>query len=223
MLLEIYCDASIKKNPRTGEYIGCPGAFAIANDGINENIVEGTFSINSNFTNNRSELTAFLYALQLLKKYGNGDNYERVNIYSDSLITVKTFKEWIFKWVNNFPMLSYSGKPVANQDIILNILQYIIYNNLKVNLYHIKGHVNIYNEAELIETRKLFIDNNGIDASLDDIRRFCENNNYVDNYTRDMLKHLDLGYNNYKTYPIFCIPTIKDMEKYSRLINKFGE
>lgn len=214
MILEIYCDASIKTDPRTGEYIGCPGAIAVFDGKIIDTIV----SVRYGYTNNRSELTALLHALELLNIYR--DQYDRINIYSDSLLCVKTFKEWIYNWVKTVPMISSSNTPVMNQDLILYMLLYIVYNNLKVNLYHIRGHIN--SDKDIDRAYKTFIKTNGIKTSLDDIRRFCEFNNYIDNCTRNTLNSTN-EYEPYLQYPAFYVPGRENMILYSRLMNHYGE
>lgn len=63
-------------------------------------------------TNNRAELTAFLYAIEYALKYPG----EKVHIVSDSTYCVKGYKEWLNGWVRRNWVRS-SGGPVKNMDL----------------------------------------------------------------------------------------------------------
>ena len=107
-----------------------------------------------NTTNNESALYAiYLGILQAVKFRSMMPNkIKQIYLFSDSKISLIGIREWIYKWVNNVKdglMLSSSGKPVANQAIILRCIQLMLENDLEVVLSHTDGHVNLSVKKEL--------------------------------------------------------------------------
>ena len=83
-------------------------------------------------TNNRAELYAIYKSLKICKKILKEKKIEKINIYSDSEYSVKTFTIWYKKWQNN-------KKEYKNKDIIDKTVKLI--NKLNnVNFIHIKAH-----------------------------------------------------------------------------------
>ena len=217
--LNIFTDASITtiRKPGHNETIGCPGAYVIGGD----KELDLQTQILRNSTNNNSEITAIFMGVLEAQKYRNYFKY--INIFSDSKISVFGLREWIFNWINNTNngvMLSSTGKPVANQDIFLKIIYFIINNNLNINLFHINGHINSNNIAQILEAKKTFITSNHINLDVDEelIKNLEIANDVIDRTTRNILLS--------QTYePVDkCNPFINynsnsiDIKKYSNLI-----
>jgi ribonuclease HI len=226
-ILNIFSDASMMTDPRNNTSIGCAGAVAVYG---NKDVVEETKEVLYGFTNNMSELTGIKMALQLALKYR--ESYDQINIISDSRLCVETFKDWIYRWMNNIKpdltLVSSSDEPVKNQQIIMDCVNFIIQNNLKFNLYHIRGHILLSNESKIKEAYRSFIKVNGFAINRETLEMFIYYNNKIDFDTRTFLEEY---YNNYlscfdppnhPTQAIVCIPSRDEMDVYSRLINHKG-
>lgn len=69
-----------------------------------------------------------------------------INLFSDSQISVKSLKEWIFKWEKNGRhkkiLLNSSREEPANSAIIMEIVEMIVKNShVNINIFHQKGHI----------------------------------------------------------------------------------
>ena len=106
-----------------------------------------------------------------------------------------------------------------NQDIIINIVNTILYNNLHINLYHQKGHVNINNEKSLANARDVFIESNKIDIDLQTLQTISEFNNYVDIRTKNTLDNCIVTNKKLKPSIGFSLDGF-DISKYSKLIRR---
>lgn len=90
-------------------------------------------------TNNRAELYAILKTIvicniiNLNRIKEKKSSVQVVNIYSDSEYSVKTFNEWLPKWLK-------SKKKYLNQDIIDEINDHMLNSPFKVNLIHVRAH-----------------------------------------------------------------------------------
>jgi ribonuclease HI len=90
-------------------------------------------------TNNRAELYAILKTIiianiiNLNRLKENKTPIQKVNIYSDSEYSVKTFNEWLPKWLK-------SGKKYLNPDIIDEIQDHLSNADFKVKLIHVRAH-----------------------------------------------------------------------------------
>lgn len=186
--LNIFTDASIItiRDKSYIETIGCPGCYVIGGD----TELELNTQILRNSTNNNSEITAIFMGVLAAQKYRS--NYRYINLFSDSKISVLGLREWIFNWANGAKdgvMYSSSGKPVANQSIFLQIIYFIINNNLNINLFHVNGHINPTNIPQLLEAKKTFITSNHINIDVDEelIALFAKFNDVIDKATRQVL------------------------------------
>ena len=245
----VFTDASIVTIP--GGYNGCSGSVAfIEND--DSSIIEDISMVKLlNTTNNESEIYAiYLGILQAVKFRSMMPNkIKQIYLFSDSKISLIGIREWIYKWVNNVKdglMLSSSGKPVANQAIILRCIQLILENDLEVVLSHTDGHVNFSVKKELYNSvlsfrRMNHMTNSFINLTLYEMIARC--NDIVDNVTRDTLLNKEnvlevvskktadlfdadrLVHINVKPVPSFCLKNSAfttvyvpfDIEKYKRL------
>jgi len=219
--LNIFTDASIKKMP-DGETIGCAGANVISGPNPIVGIIEQDTRIIRGSTSNNSEIQAIKLGIQKALMYRN--QYNVINLISDSKLCIYGLREWIFNWVrdsvNKNYLISSTNQAVANQEVILEIIYMILDNNLRINFYHQNGHVNIYNQTNLIEVKNTFISSNFLsnDVDLELIKNISIANDDIDKLTRFILKNSHFP----KIYPknmmsFFYAPF--ETEKYANLIN----
>lgn len=191
MKLEIFCDASIRKFPN-GRTFGCAGAICPAyNDSTK---LAYKLEVLPDSTNNESEITAIYLAVILAKEIIETLNlrFEDVDItiYSDSKISVFGLKVWMEDWLKyqyNGVLFNSQGMKVKNQHIFLRVLSFLITNNMKIKLYHVKGHVKLLNIKSLAEAARVFYESNGFNVPENVLNKIALNNNTVDDMTR---KHL---------------------------------
>lgn len=186
-IYDIFCDASVMPNRRGA----CAGALVTERFSQNSRL---TAAIQPNGTNNSGEICAILLGVNIGIQLRNQTNDQcQINIFSDSGISIRGVREWIFHWIYNANksksnmLINYEGKPVANQIYFKVIFNTIILNNLDVHFYHQKGHIigNQYKHAN-----RFFEENNGISLmrlglTPEYISSF---NNYVDGRSRDILR-----------------------------------
>lgn len=182
MQMNIFTDASIIKSIY-GETIGCSGAMCMEDNNTYK------FEISRDSTNNISEITAVKLAVQLAIE--NRDRFDSINIWSDSQWSIYGLTKWISSWFNNmknYNLMNSSGEIVKNQQIFLDIIKMIVGNKLKVNFYHIKGHVNEKDYKSINHAVSVFTKSNKASISREKIYRAVVMNNLVDNTTRQMLQ-----------------------------------
>ena len=219
--LNIFCDASISKVNEG--FNACSAAIGIIRKDDKLEVKSIESQIYSDCTNNRAELFGIFKALELIFMANSENYYDTINIFCDSKISVLGMREWIFNWVNSVKdgvMFSSSGNPVANQELILIMVYIIIENKLKINFYHQDGHVG--NDSDLNEAVSSFYKSNGINISHEEMNILAGFNNFVDVYSRNVLKADTNGeLNNFmKNYKFPFIPNAKnlDMNLYKQLI-----
>ena len=184
--LNIFTDASVKQN-KNGTFVASSAAIAVdtscAQSSQNLYIIDSDYLV-FNATNNLGELYAVYLGVLLALKYRN--RYDVINIISDSQFSIFSLSRWIWNWRNNINNGIYynsSGSPVANQDIIIKIVNLIISSNLNVNLYHQKGHA--LNKVK--KSKETFFRSNGIMLDDFEANRISFYNDFVDNFSRDKL------------------------------------
>lgn len=176
-------------------------------------------------TNNFGEANAIRLGILMVLEYMQ-EMYDprrpmryRINLFSDSKINLMGIRDWIFNWIYHQDsmgvLISTSGTPVANQNILLEIVSLIIRNNLTINLYHQAGHCT--NEKTIFEGKQVFKRSNGITLTDAELRFICENNNIIDDFTRTQLDMTQLIPSNIGFY---LTPTRREMNTYRKLINK---
>lgn len=224
--LNIFSDASILKPTKDRPYfIGCPGVVIY----LGSYPCGRIYDIIPETTNNFCEMRAIGIAVTMANWYRQYYHIDRINIFSDSKISVYGLREWIYSWVRNAhngELISSSGS-VKNQTEILKIIQYIIQNNLRINLYHVRGHHDHNTDKEFREFVESFKRENHITNILDGvlIKELIQGNSMVDNMTRDALKGLDINQTiQNKPKPVFDYDYAKiiqalDMNKYRDLIS----
>ena len=182
--INIFTDASIYQLP-SREYMGAPGYLVVHNNAVIEN---GCY-ITDNTTNNNSEIKAIRMGVQAALKYKG--LYPKIRLFSDSQLCVFGLREWIYKWradKTGSILLSSSGTPVANQDIFLEIANYIVMNNLEIELFHQRGHIALTSPDSVIKATDDFNKFNGCDADIELVKQLSYYNNMVDDITRQHLQ-----------------------------------
>lgn len=178
--LTIFTDASILRT-QYGETIGCAGAICADDNNLCK------FEIQRDSTNNVSEITAVKLGILLAIE----NNADVVDIWSDSQWAIYGLTKWIRSWCSSIKdnvIINSSGEPVKNQSIFLTIVKLIIEYKLRVNFYHIKGHINETDIKSINNAVSVFKKSNGIDISRDVIYHASIMNNMVDRKTREILK-----------------------------------
>lgn len=213
--VNIFTDASICKiNNYT---YGCPGYSVY----IGESMIDEGCCIDYGTTNNISELNAIFIGVKQAQKY---QNYKYIRIFSDSQTSVFALRDRIFNWINNVKdgyLYGSSKNPIANQDKIMEIIYYIIYNNIRIEFYHQKGHVDFNNSNSLLNALRVFKDSNSIrsDIDLEVIRMISYANDHVDKFTKSVLKNTTLKQSNlYNAISFGYTPF--DINNYKQLIYK---
>lgn len=197
-ILNIFCDASIKPDKLDpNNTLGCAGCICVDGD----NIIDSENAIINSTTNNESEISAVLLAVKHAYKYRN--DYDVINIFSDSKICVYGLREWIFKWklVNN-TFYGSSNTPIMNQKLFLSVVLYIIDNKIDyINLYHQKGHVT-NTEDSILNALRVFKESNGFDISVDDVKYISNYNNIIDENTKAELLNAVNDKNKKLLFPV---------------------
>ena len=182
--LNIFTDASIYTEDKRW-FASCPGAISI----IGNTIIDRHEFIVNGSTNNEGEILAIRLGIYFALKYR--DRVKQINLFSDSNICIQGLNNWIYSWVNNVNkngiLFTNSNKPVANQEIIKCIISDIVRNNLQINFYHVKGHVDIRNDGNIYHAMKVFNTSNGIDIDYKLAKQISYYNNNVDINTRNLL------------------------------------
>lgn len=184
--LNIFTDASISNIGQN--YIGCSGAVAVTGHFDNMKIVDEVFKINPESTNNNSEIKAIYYGIQLAIQHQY--EYDTINLFSDSKISIFGLREWIKNWVEvskGNVLIGSTNKPVSNQQEILGCIYTILENDLNINLYHQKGHCE--KEASVRQALVVFKSSNNIERfiTFDYVMNISRWNCYVDQKSRSIL------------------------------------
>ena len=188
--LNIFTDASMRTMPN-GEMVGCSGVCAIGGC----EILEESYIINRNSTNNDSEIKAIRNGIFIGKKYKN--RFPIIRLFSDSQISIFGIRDRIFKWkLSRNEFFGYEGNPIKNQSIFVEILNEIITNELPIQFLHQKGHVNYKDQKSLMNAMNVFKTSNNIRDYVDmqlikDILYF---NNMVDEKSRYILNNPEIYY-----------------------------
>ena len=212
--LNIFTDASV-----SGNY-SAPGF--ILYDGYNPKCSFVKCLYNS--TNNEGEAYAIKMAISYVATFGK--HYNAINIFSDSMITVKGLREWIRNWIKNIEdgtMYSSSGDEVANQAILLDCIKMIVYYELPIRFYHIDGHKDCNKLKDITKYISDFRrDNNGININMQLATFLMSNNTKIDELTRSYLVDGKETAIDCKTDTLFqsMFPYNIDFEKYFKLIGE---
>lgn len=211
--INIFTDASILTLD-TGEIVGCPG-YAVY---LGDIMIDQGHTIDRNSTNNYSEFHAIFMGVQQALKY---QNFKYIRLFSDSQTCILALRERIFNWIGKAKgglLYGKSNQVIKNQNILMEIIYYIIENNIRIEFFHQKGHVNINKSDDLTRALYVFKDSNNINAYLDleVISLLSQANDYVDRYTKLMLEKNLVLEDKYNTISFFY--NNFNIEKYKELI-----
>lgn len=224
----IFTDSSFRKDKHLSQTIAIgttAPAYCVYNG---DYCIEQGFHILHNSTSQQGELYAMLLGVMVAYKYRN---YPHIRIFADNQNAVFSVREWIFKWVmetsNGRHTLGPDGR-INNQDYIMDIIYTIISNNIYLEFYHIKGHVNIKDRESVLVAKDLFERSNPFVGRVDDatIYQLAMGNNAVDEYSTVMLRaHInDSEYDTSNMTPAVSIGYAPfDMHNYITLVNKGGK
>lgn len=190
MIINLFCDASIDLERK----IACGGCYITCQDSSNQIYEIGKrMIIQKNATNNSAEILAIwigvVEAIKLRQIYPGAV----FRLFSDSKISLYGLRDWMKNWIANIKsdgtLISSSGQPVANQQKFIDIFNIIVENNLRIEFYHQRGHVN-EGKISMDKARSSFVKANkcapealGIDMSY-----LCMCNGIVDNMTREAVR-----------------------------------
>lgn len=177
--IAVFVDASVNNENKTT----CSGAVI-----VDENFdTKYTDTVLSNSTNSSGELMAIKLGIE----EGLKTERQTINIFSDSLTSVRSLREWIFSWErkgrHKKKLINSNRETVANSNIIMDIVELIVKNNhVKINIFHQKGHIG-GNGQNYSKIKRLFNTTNGfiIDDNFVDIMKTY--NDMVDYCTRNNL------------------------------------
>ena len=190
MVINLFCDASIDLNNK----LACGGCYIVRQDPNGEIFTIGHRRIlQANATNNSAEILAIwvgvVEALKLRSLYPGAI----FRLFSDSKISLYGLRDWLKAWVNNIKpdgtLISSNGQPVMNQQRFIDIFNLIVENNLRIELYHQRGHVKERRmpmeiaRAQFIKANKVSPENMGIS-----IEQLCVGNDMIDHMTRDAIQ-----------------------------------
>ncbi len=216
--VNIFTDASLRTV--NGITSVCPGVTVY----IGDILVYQNFHILHNTTINRGELYAIMMGVMEAVKYRNCGE---LHLFSDSQTSIFAIRDRIFKWINNCNddiLRGSDGKPISNIDYIMDIVYYIIQCSLRIDFFHVKGHIKFCDYYEIQKAKSVFARSNNIQEPIDDelIRQVCIGNDQVDRYTGIML---DLYINESRFKIDHMIPLISsigyapfDVNRYKSLI-----
>ena len=201
--LNIFSDASIlKTNDNT---YGCFGAICVVED----EIIDYQYMVKEQTTVNECEILGILLSLNFANRYKG--RFKFINIFSDSLLSVKGLTEYIYGWkYNNYCLYNSNHEAVANQSMFIEA--YELYQNLLLQSPNIKlfwqaAHMNIQSSKDLCTATNKFKQYNHYygNVDLNFIRYISQYNNFVDNATRQYLKRYEQPI--YTVNPIKFFPT----------------
>lgn len=225
--INVYTDASV--TTKFGQYVSAPGFLLYKG----KDLCEVKKMVLQDCSNTFGEL----YAVKLALEFGtsfcyNGDKKSPplpMNIFSDSLVAVNSVREWIAKWVNNSKdriLLNKQNTPVKNQEVLLDIMNTILFFNTNINIYHVNSHLRDNNPKDIYIFKENFKKYNNIELKdFNLIRHMIRCNNHIDEVTRLHLRRVTDS-DNYDPnshilrYPLSWFPTEKDLAEYVELINK---
>lgn len=193
----IFTDASFKQQPiilKGEEYIAnvtSPGANIYT---PSLEIVDSIVNIVHNSTTPKGELIGILYGLELGYKHVRPGQV--INIFSDSQVSVKGAREWVFNWINNQQdgfLYGYDSL-VANQIYFLGIVYTVLRHNIPVRFYHVRGHMNYMKYKDRRIFRHSFENGNKLNTFVSDmfLTYLMKGNELIDNTVRLALSNTNI-------------------------------
>ncbi len=145
--INVFTDASFIKINDTG--VACSGYALVCND----QVIDTGYNITSYCTNNYGELYALFMGIYAGVEFAYKTGYAyRINIFSDSQISVNGLRDWIFKWYKktdtNHVMKSSGGMPIPDGLVYKQIVKLVVYYRLPIHIYHQLGHMKNVRESQ---------------------------------------------------------------------------
>lgn len=144
LLLELFTDGSSIINDKVR---ASASAYAVY---IKDQLIKDGTEFYNNGTNNLAESSAILEGLNRVNKMIKKVDKKyihlpvEIHVYADSLITVETCREWIYKWIErsrNGILYNSSGDEVANQDVFKQIYKKYLINDMYIlKFFHVNSH-----------------------------------------------------------------------------------
>lgn len=214
-ILNIFCDASTRK--RGNEVDVCYGAVAVCED----TIIDEVYRINTNSTNNNAEIKAIRAGVLLAIRYKN--QYEKINLFSDSQISLFGIRDRIFTWTYHDDGYIYGyDSRIKSQDVFIDIMNMIVSHNVQIQFYHQKGHVtNKFNSLK--QAAYVFIASNNIRNKVDInlIRYISDYNNLVDKKSRSVLCNTDISkLNIVEPIKFYALNFYDQVNQYNNIIRR---
>lgn len=186
--LNIFTDASLRKDANPDNNTTCAAAIAFVGD----DIIDRQFRIFVGETSNYGEIKAVRLGVELALAHRY--NFSSINLFSDSQISIFGVRDRVFNWrIIDDQLVGYANKVIKNQTEFLDVINLVTNNNLSINFWHQKGHVDGTNIKNLMYARSTFFESNrpfGSTQTNTDIQfiKYISNcNDMVDHYSRDML------------------------------------
>lgn len=215
--ISIFTDASFKA---FGKYNGlgtvCSGACVYNNDIL----IDQQYFIDTNKTVQQGELYAILMGISMMYKYRN---FKNIRLFSDSQTSIFAIRDRIFKWLNlqkKYGGVLDEGGEIKNVNYIMNIVHTLLANNIPIELYHVKGHVNVNSNDSVINAINVFRSSNNINLNIDYdlIKQLAICNDQVDRFTKFMLNY-NTDYASYRNAINFDYNGI-DINSYRSLVKE---
>lgn len=131
-MIEIYVDGSCSGNGEEKNFGGM--GIVLVKDG---KVVKEYSIADFNTTNNRAEMKAVIYAINIAKILNKTDPRE-ILIYSDSAYVVQTVNQWMFNWASKGWKKADNKEP-ENLDLVKSLYQLMQFERA-IKVVKIKGH-----------------------------------------------------------------------------------
>ena len=131
-MFEIYVDGSCSGNGEK-ENFGGIGVVLVKDNKVIKEYSKPLF----NTTNNRAELKAVIFAIQIAKVL-NRNVPREILIYSDSAYVVQTVNKWMFNWASKGWKKADNKEP-ENLDLVKTLYQLMQFERA-IKIVKIKGH-----------------------------------------------------------------------------------
>lgn len=189
-IINLFCDASINIDRK----VACGGCLITLQDMDTMELADLGIRgyLQKDATNNSGEIlaiwTAIVEAIRLKAVYPDAI----FRLFSDSKISLYGLRDWIKNWIRmmrpNGTLISSSGKPVVNQQRFIDCFNLVVENDMHIELYHQRGHVEDGRVSPerarigFIRANKVPPESLGITMEY-----LCRCNDIIDNYTRDAI------------------------------------
>lgn len=200
VVFEVFSDAASKNNGRRhnpdGEQYTCSAGILT----LGREVITAFDQFNVDSTNNHGESEAIYFTLKktlkILRQLDEVQPPYNIDLYSDSGYCIHGLTRWLPNWkrrVDRFGNWYGSNGMVAQQEVFKKIDKKFLNNpEINLNLYHIKGHVDIRKQKDIDKAVKSFQHMNGFMVDMDKLYFLIQMNQICDNYAvQKLLEGLD--------------------------------